>query len=27
VYVSAGTASEKRGFTWVGVAVQGTPKP
>jgi len=27
VYVSAGTISEKRGFTWVGVAVQGTANP
>jgi len=27
VYVSAGAISEKRGFTWVGVAVQGTPNP
>ncbi|MCC6568982.1 MAG: LysM peptidoglycan-binding domain-containing protein [Anaerolineales bacterium] len=27
VWVSAGAVSEKRGFTWVGVAVQGTPKP
>ncbi len=27
VWVSAGAASEKRGFTWVGVAVQGTPNP
>lgn len=27
VWVSAGAVSEKRGFTWVGVAVQGTPDP
>jgi LysM repeat protein len=27
VYDSAGSASEKRVFTWVGVTVQGTPKP
>jgi LysM repeat protein len=27
VYVSAGAASDKRVFTWVGVAVAGTPKP
>jgi len=27
VWISAGAVSEKRGFTWVGVAVQGTPKP
>jgi len=27
IYVSAGTISEKRVFTWVGVAVQGTPSP
>ena len=27
VYVSSGAVSEKRGFTWVGVAVQGTPNP
>ena len=27
VWISAGTVSEKRGFTWVGVAVQGTPNP
>ena len=27
VYVSAGVISEKRGFTWVGVAVQGTSSP
>jgi hypothetical protein len=27
VWVAAGTISEKRVFTWVGVAVQGTPNP
>jgi len=27
VYLSAGAVSEKRGFTWVGVAVQGSPSP
>ena len=27
VWASAGAVSEKRGFTWVGVAVQGTPNP
>ncbi|MEW6086379.1 MAG: LysM peptidoglycan-binding domain-containing protein [Chloroflexota bacterium] len=27
VWISAGAVSEKRGFTWVGVAVQGTPNP
>ena len=27
IYVSAGATSEKRVFTWVGVAVEGTPKP
>ena len=27
VWVSAGAVSEKRGFTWVGIAVQGTPNP
>jgi LysM repeat protein len=27
IYVSAGMTSEKRVFTWVGVAVQGTPNP
>jgi len=27
VYESAGAISEKRVFTWVGVAVEGTPKP
>lgn len=27
LWVSAGAVSEKRGFTWVGVAVQGTPNP
>jgi LysM repeat protein len=27
VWVPAGEVSEKRGFTWVGVAVQGTPNP
>ena len=27
IWVSAGAISEKRAFTWVGVAVQGTPKP
>lgn len=26
-YISAGAISEKRGFTWVGVAVQGSPSP
>jgi LysM repeat protein len=27
VWVSAGAVSDKRAFTWVGVAVQGTPNP
>ena len=27
IYFSAGAISEKRVFTWVGVAVQGTPSP
>lgn len=27
IWVAAGTVSEKRVFTWVGVAVQGTPNP
>lgn len=27
IWISAGAVSEKRGFTWVGVAVQGTPNP
>lgn len=27
IYVSAGTTSEKRVFTWAGVAVQATPTP
>ena len=27
IYISAGAISEKRGFTWVGVAVQGSPSP
>ncbi len=27
IWVAAGAASEKRVFTWVGVAVQGTPNP
>lgn len=27
VWESAGAVSEKHAFTWVGVAVQGTPKP
>ncbi len=27
IYVSAGAASEKRVFTWAGIAVQGTPQP
>ena len=27
VYDSAGATSEKRVFTWVGVAVEGTPSP
>ena len=27
VWVASGAASEKRVFTWVGVAVQGTPNP
>jgi LysM repeat protein len=27
LYISAGTASEKRVFTWVGVAVADTPSP
>jgi hypothetical protein len=26
-YISAGALSEKRVFTWVGVAVQGSPSP
>jgi LysM repeat protein len=27
IYISAGALSEKRVFTWVGVAVQGSPSP
>jgi LysM repeat protein len=27
IYVSAGTASEKRVFTWAGITVEGTPAP
>jgi LysM repeat protein/ribosomal protein L40E len=27
IYISAGAISEKRVFTWVGVAVQGSPSP
>jgi len=27
IYASAGTASEKRVFTWVGTALEGTPNP
>jgi LysM repeat protein/ribosomal protein L40E len=27
IWTSAGTASDKRVFTWVGVAVEGTPNP
>ncbi len=27
IWTSSGTASDKRVFTWVGVAVQGTPNP
>lgn len=27
IWVSSGTASDKRVFTWVGVAVEGTPSP
>ena len=27
IWVSAGTLSEKRVFSWVGVAVQNTPSP
>ncbi len=27
IWISAGAVSEKRGFTWVGVAVQGTANP
>ncbi len=27
IYISAGAISEKRVFTWVGVAIQGSPNP
>lgn len=27
IYVTAGATSEKRVFTWAGIAVQGTPQP
>ena len=27
IYVSAGTVSEKRVFTWTGITVAGTPAP
>jgi hypothetical protein len=27
VYISAGTSSEERVFSWTGVAVEGTPGP